>query len=70
MAMKEIGTTLNLTAEEMNNLVSQQAKFNAMAGDFEGLGVSEEDKMMIANLAEFNKKRGNLRLKLGVKQKL
>jgi hypothetical protein len=65
MAMKEIGSTLNLSAEEMNKMVSQQAKFNAMAGDFEGLGVSEEDRMMISNLAEFNKETGQFEVKVG-----
>lgn len=65
MQMKEIGDTLKFSEEEMNKLVSQQAKFNAMAGDFEGLGVSEEDKMMIANLAEFSKDRQQFEVKVG-----
>lgn len=65
MQMKEIGDTLGLSAEEMNRLVSQQTKFNEMISDFEGLGVSEEDQMMIANLAEFNKKTGQFEVKVG-----
>ena len=65
MQMKEIGDTLGLSAEEMNKMVSQQAKFNAMAGDFEGLGVSEEDRMMISNLAEFNKETQQFEVKVG-----
>ena len=65
MAMKEIGDTLGLSAEEMNRLVSQQAKFNEMASDFEGLGVSEEDQMMIANLVEFSKDRQQFEVKVG-----
>jgi hypothetical protein len=64
MAMKEIATTLNLSEIEMNKLVSQQAKFNALADDFEGLNVPEEDRMMLANFAEINKNTGELEIKV------
>jgi hypothetical protein len=65
MQLKEMGDILKLGPEQMNKMVSQQAKFNAMAGDFEGLGVSEEDRMMISNLAEFNKETQQFEVKVG-----
>lgn len=65
MQMKELEGVLGLSSEEMNRLVSAQAKFNEMSTDFQGLGVSEEDQMMIANLAEFSKERGQFEVKVG-----
>lgn len=64
MQMEELRKTLGFSAEEMNKMVSQQAKFNAMSGDFEGLGVSEEDRMMLANFAEINKDTGQFEIKV------
>jgi len=67
MQMKEMGDQLGLSAKEMNNLVSSQVKLADMSDVFSSFGfdMSDEDKTMIAQLADFNKETGQYEINVG-----
>ncbi len=70
MQMKEMGDQLGLSREEMNNMVSAQAKLAAMddIGGFK-FDASEEDKLLLAGLSEFNKETKEFEVKVDGKTK-
>lgn len=67
MQIKELGDQLGKDAKEMNNLVTSQLKLADMSDVFDGLGfdMSDEDKTMIAQLAEFNTESGQYEINVG-----
>lgn len=67
MSFKDIANTLHISEKEINSIISQQGKLNAMEnkGVFDSLNVTDEQKTLISTLAEFNKEKGGFEIKLG-----
>ena len=67
MSFKDISSALHISEKEINNIVSQQGKLNAMEnkGIFDSLNVTDEQKTLISTLAEFNKDKQGFEITLG-----
>lgn len=68
--LREIENATGIAYSELVKMSIAQQKLNQITGDFRIMGVSEEDKQFVANVAEFNEARGGFTVKIGKDEKL
>jgi hypothetical protein len=68
--LREIAQAVGVNFEEMVKMSFAQQKLNEITGDFRIRGISEEDKLFIANVSQYSKEKGGFTVKIGKDEKL
>jgi hypothetical protein len=68
--LREIEQATGIAYQELVKMSVAQQKLNQITGQFRIQGVSEEDKMFIANVAQYSQQRGGFTVKIGKDEKL
>jgi urease gamma subunit len=68
--LRDIAQITGQSVESLQKNALAMGKLNALGSEFKIMNVTEEDKLLIANLAEFNKKSGAYTVKLQGTEKL
>ena len=68
--MREIAKETGIAYEELVKMSIGTQKLNMIGKDFKIAGLSEEDKMLVANLATYSKEKGGFSVKVGREEKL
>lgn len=68
--LRDIAQITGQSVESLQKNALAMGKLNALGSEFKIMNVTEEDKLLISNLAEFNKKTGSYTVKISGTEKL
>jgi hypothetical protein len=68
--LRDIALAANMSPDTLQKNVLAMGKMNKFASEFKFMNVTEEDKLMISNLAEFDKTSKEYKVKVGTETKL